>query len=64
MHAAASTGLRFHRMKGSSVEYRTPSAKLPASVSVNGSDPTAAPMASPTAPVHNPCTVRLGSSAG
>lgn len=51
MHAAASTGLRFHRRNGRSVEYAIPSVRLPASVASSGGDPAATPMASAAAPV-------------
>lgn len=52
MHAAASMGLRFHRMNGSSVEYKMPNTRLPTSVSSSGVDPTATPIASAAAPVE------------
>ena len=51
MHAAASTGLRFQRRPGRSVEYAMPSSRLPPSVPSSGGEAAAAPMASEAAPV-------------
>jgi hypothetical protein len=51
MQAAASSGLRFQRRPGRSVEYAMPSSSEPPSVASRGCEPEAAPMARDAAPV-------------